>query len=88
MKKAGGNLYCFHYEAAFSSAAESPEDSTTTKKTNPTELIRYIHDNDMLAGIAIKPDTPVDVLWEYLAAEDPKDRPDVRCLYLYMVSNC
>lgn len=31
----------------------------------------------MQAGIAIKPDTPVDVLWDILAAEDEKDRPDV-----------
>lgn len=76
LKNAGCNLYCFHYEAAFSTAAESPEEKTD-KKTNPKELIRYIHDNDMLAGIAIKPDTSVDVLWEHLAAEDPKDRPDV-----------
>lgn len=31
----------------------------------------------MQAGIAIKPDTPVDVLWDILAAEDEKERPDV-----------
>jgi ribulose-phosphate 3-epimerase len=59
-----------------SSAAESPE-ATTQEKTSPKELIRYIHDNGMLAGIAIKPDTKVDVLWDILAAEDEKDRPDV-----------
>lgn len=75
-KKAGCDLYCFHYEAAFSSAAESPEE-TTDKKTSPKELIRYIHDNGLLAGIAIKPDTSVDVLWEILESSDPKDRPDV-----------
>lgn len=31
----------------------------------------------MQAGIAIKPDTPVDVLWDILATEDDKERPDV-----------
>jgi ribulose-phosphate 3-epimerase len=36
----------------------------------------------MQAGIAIKPDTPVDVLWEILEAEDEKDRPDVSNSYL------
>jgi ribulose-phosphate 3-epimerase len=36
----------------------------------------------MQAGIAIKPDTPVDVLWEILENKDEKERPDVsfRCL--------
>lgn len=76
-KNAGCDLYCFHYEAAFSSAAESPE-QTTDLKTSPKELIRYIHDNGLLAGIAIKPDTPVDVLWEILENPDEKERPDVR----------
>ncbi len=76
-KKAGCDLYCFHYEAAFSSNAETPE-GTTDEKTNPKALIRYIHDNGLLAGIAIKPDTPVDVLWEILENPDEKERPDVR----------
>lgn len=31
----------------------------------------------MQAGIAIKPDTSVDVLWDILDAEDPLERPDV-----------
>jgi len=31
----------------------------------------------MRAGIAIKPATPVDVLWDVLDAEDPAERPDV-----------
>lgn len=31
----------------------------------------------MQAGIAIKPDTPVDVLWDILEAKDEKERPDV-----------
>jgi hypothetical protein len=78
-QKAGCDLYCFHYEAAISStAAESPE-ATSDKKTNPKELIRYIHDCGMLAGIAIKPDTSVDVLWDILESSDEKEKPDVRC---------
>lgn len=75
-KNAGANLYCFHYEAAFSSASESPEQETN-EKTNPKALIRYIHEQGILAGIAIKPDTPVDVLWEILESPDEKERPDV-----------
>lgn len=31
----------------------------------------------MQAGIAIKPDTPVDVLWDIIESEDPAERPDV-----------
>lgn len=77
-KDAGCDLYCFHYEAAISStAATSPADNTTTTKTSPKDLIRYIHDEGMQAGIAIKPDTPVDVLWDILANENEKERPDV-----------
>jgi ribulose-phosphate 3-epimerase len=70
-------LYCFHYEAAINStAAESPE-STSERKTNPKELIRYIHSCGMLAGIAIKPDTEVDVLWDILENPQELERPDV-----------
>ena len=75
-KKAGCDLYCFHYEAAFSSASESPE-VKSDEKTNPKDLIKYIHDQGMLAGIALKPSTSVDVLWEILETEDAKERPDV-----------
>ena len=32
----------------------------------------------MQAGIAIKPNTPVDVLWEILENKVEKERPDVR----------
>ncbi|KAL3473356.1 Ribulose-phosphate 3-epimerase-like protein [Aspergillus californicus] len=77
-KDAGCDLYCFHYEAAVASvAATEPADSTTTRKTSPKELIRYIHEQGMQAGIAIKPDTPVDVLWDILANEDAKELPDM-----------
>ncbi|PBP18843.1 ribulose-phosphate 3-epimerase [Diplocarpon rosae] len=76
-QKAGCDLYCFHYEAAISStAAESPE-ATSEAKTNPKELIRYIHNLGMLAGIAIKPETPVDVLWEILDSGDVEEVPDM-----------
>jgi ribulose-phosphate 3-epimerase len=78
-KDAGCDLYCFHYEAAVSSvAAREPSDDKTTSKTSPRELIRYIHECGLQAGIAIKPDTPVDVLWEILEGEDEAERPEVR----------
>lgn len=75
-QKAGCDLYCFHYEAAFSSAAESPE-GKSDEKTNPKDLIRYIHDCGLLAGIALKPMTGVEVLTELLESPDAKERPDV-----------
>lgn len=75
---AGCDLYCFHYEAAVdSSDAESPE-ATSAGKTSPRALIRYIHDQGMLAGIAVKPGTKVDVLYEVLDSDDVAERPDVR----------
>lgn len=76
-KAAGCDLYCFHYEAAVdSTAAESPE-AKSDRKTSPRELIRFIHDQGMLAGIAVKPATPVDVLYDVIEAEDKAERPDV-----------
>ncbi|PGH03441.1 ribulose-phosphate 3-epimerase [Polytolypa hystricis UAMH7299] len=77
-KSAGCDLYCFHYEAVITStAAKEPADTTTTRRTSPQELIRYIHESGMQAGIAIRPDTSVDVLWEILENEDPVERPDM-----------
>ena len=71
-------MYCFHYEAAIdSTAAESPE-ATSDKKTNPKELIKYIHSLGIRAGIAIKPKTPVDVLYDILDNSDKDAVPDVR----------
>jgi ribulose-phosphate 3-epimerase len=82
-KNAGCDLYCFHYEAAVSSvAATDPTDKETTARTSPKQLIRYIHEEGMQAGIAIKPDTPVDVLWDIIESEDPAERPDVSRIYL------
>lgn len=79
-QKAGCNLYCFHYEAAIdSTAAEDPAEHSD-RRTSPTEMIRYIHDRGLLAGIAIKPETPVDVLWDILESGNQKERPDVRPL--------
>ncbi|KAH6630675.1 Ribulose-phosphate 3-epimerase-like protein [Chaetomium sp. MPI-SDFR-AT-0129] len=77
-KAAGCDLYCFHYEAAIdSTAAESPEAPKTEQKTSPRELIRYIHEQGMLAGIAIKPATKAEVLFEVLDSKDVKERPDM-----------
>ena len=76
-RKAGCDLYCFHYEAAISStAAENPADHSD-KITNPKDLVQYIHDNGMLAGVAIKPETSVDVLWDLLENTTESEVPDV-----------
>jgi ribulose-phosphate 3-epimerase len=76
--KAGADMYCFHYEAAVDSvAARGPEDRETSEKTSPRKLIRYVHELGMQAGIAVKPGTSVDVLWEILESEDVEERPDV-----------
>ncbi|MCJ1341034.1 RIBULOSE-phosphate 3-epimerase [Bachmanniomyces sp. S44760] len=76
-QKAGCDLYCFHYEAAIAStAAENPAEHSDLK-TTPKEMIRYVHDNGMLAGIAIKPETPVDVLWEILDGPNKSEIPDM-----------
>lgn len=82
-KGAGCDLYCFHYEAAMNSTAATSPEQTSDEKTSPQKLIRYIHEQGMQAGIAIKPDTSVDVLWDILAAEDKKDVPDVRLPTIY-----
>lgn len=83
-QKAGCDLYCFHYEAAIdSTAAESPEIKTDTK-TSPKEMTKYIHDQGMRAGIAIKPGTEVDVLYDILENSNKDEVPDVRltlCLH-------
>ncbi len=72
-RAAGCDLYCFHYEAVVAAARPPPARPATT----PRALIRDIHAHGMLAGIAVKPATPVDVLWDVLEAEDAAERPDV-----------
>jgi len=60
--KAGGDLYCFHYEAT----------------QDPRGCIQKVHESGMKAGIAIKPDTPVDVLYPILDdTSDPTAMPDM-----------
>lgn len=76
-KSAGCNLYCFHYEAAINSTDATSPSATSETKTSPSKLIAYIHSQGMLAGIAIKPDTPVDVLWDILASENKDEVPDM-----------
>jgi len=76
-QKAGCDLYCFHYEAAVTStAAENPADQSD-RRTSPKEMIGYIHEQKMQAGIALKPETPVDVLWEILENPNKAEVPDV-----------
>ncbi|PSN59533.1 ribulose-phosphate 3-epimeras-like protein [Corynespora cassiicola Philippines] len=76
-KSAGCDLYCFHYEAAVNSTAADSPAGTSSAKTSPKELIRYIHDQGIQAGIAIKPSTPVDVLWDILENPVKEEVPDM-----------
>jgi ribulose-phosphate 3-epimerase len=80
-KRAGCDLYCFHYEAAMNSTAAEEPSATSDKKTTPKELIKYIHSEGMQAGIAIKPSTKVDVLWDILENSNKDEVPDVSSLY-------
>ena len=41
-------------------------------------MVRYIHKSGMLAGIAIKPETSVGVLWDILENPEKEEVPDVR----------
>ncbi|KAF2151376.1 ribulose-phosphate 3-epimerase [Myriangium duriaei CBS 260.36] len=76
-KKAGCDLYCFHYEAAISSTAATEPSESSSEKTSPKELIRYIHEQGLRAGIAIKPKTPVDVLYEILDSKVKEEVPEM-----------
>jgi ribulose-phosphate 3-epimerase len=81
-KKAGCDLYCFHYEAAVSSSAADSPEGTSDQKTSPKELIKFIHAEGMQAGIALKPSTSVDVLWDILENPAVEEVPDVSQLYM------
>lgn len=50
--KAGGKLYTFHYEAT----------------SDPQSVIDLIHSHNILAGLAISPETPASVITPSLAA--------------------
>jgi ribulose-phosphate 3-epimerase len=76
-QEAGCDLFCFHYEAAINSTAAETPDGYSDLNTNPKEMIRYIHEVGMLAGIAIKPETKVDVLWDILGSKNEKEVPDM-----------
>lgn len=66
-----------------STAAETPEEHVE-KKTSPKEMIKYIHDQGMRAGIAIKPKTDVSVLYEILENSNKDEVPDVSDQYVPM----
>ena len=44
-------------------------------------MIKYIHDHGMRAGIAIKPGTEVDVLYDILDNSNEGEVPNVRKVY-------
>ena len=54
MREAGADQYTFHIEAT-----EIPE-----------ELCRQIHESGMKVGIAVKPNTPITKIEEYIEAAD------------------
>lgn len=79
-KDAGCDLYTFHHEAALTSTAADTPAGASDQLTNPREMVRYIHSVGMLAGVALKPDTSVDVLYDLLDSSDEHEIPDVRLL--------
>lgn len=50
---------------------------TTTKKTSPKEMVKFIHDHGMKAGVAIKPGTDVEVLYEIFDNRNLEEVPEV-----------
>jgi len=88
-KKAGCDMYCFHWEAAVNStSARTPSEKVEVEgkgagksgKTSPRELVKRVHEEGMLAGVAIKPGTDVEVLWDMLDCGVKEEVPDVRSL--------
>ena len=59
-----------------STAAEDPAQHSEAR-TSPKDMIKYVHENGMLAGIAVKPETSVEVLWEILENREKEEVPDV-----------
>lgn len=59
-----------------STAATTPEEHSD-QKTSPKDMIKYIHQLGMRAGIAIKPKTEVDVLYDILDSSNKDEVPDV-----------
>ncbi|KAI9829262.1 MAG: RIBULOSE-phosphate 3-epimerase [Phylliscum demangeonii] len=76
-QRAGCDLYCFHYEAAVHSTAATEPGDDSDQKTTPKDLIRHVHECGMRAGIALKPETAVDVLWEILDGREKSEVPDM-----------
>lgn len=87
-QKAGCDLYCFHYEAAIDSTAADTPETQSDKKTNPKEMITFIHELGMRAGIAIKPKTDVTVLYELLDNINKEEVPDVSPLSFHTEALC
>ncbi|KAG4304622.1 hypothetical protein PORY_002015 [Pneumocystis oryctolagi] len=63
--EAGGDIYCFHYEATRINIFIIVN-GVIVALDNPSRLIDAIHEMGMKAGIAIKPQTPVSVLFPFI----------------------
>lgn len=68
-----------------STASKQPSESSSTH-TSPSQLVKYIHELGMRAGVAIKPGTDVDVLYPLFDNEDSACVPDVSITYIECIS--